>query len=143
MKSPIIFFALAGISEITSCNDPEHLLLRHDGKWNIDLETVTYTVGDTTTITSFADYGVYTFNDDGTGHVQYTNASNILFTWTLKDDLLSVTYTIDIYSGSTLTVDFDILEISKEEQHWYGEYPYNLYGTDVYYKEDIQLSSMQ
>ncbi|MBK7566830.1 MAG: hypothetical protein IPI31_03305 [Bacteroidetes bacterium] len=49
-----------------SCAKTEKVLVKHDGEWNIDKQVTTTTTGGVSTTETDTDYGVATFNENGT-----------------------------------------------------------------------------
>lgn len=122
-----------------SCGKTDKILVRHDGKWNVDKITITTTVSGFSSTSTENDFGVMTFKDNGTGTLEYSDGSPTdSFTWSVNNDNDVITLKI----GSDDPVDYDILSSDKDTQHWSGSYTTIVVGITTMYDVDIQLSSL-
>ncbi len=123
---------------LASCSKTEKVLVKQDGKWNIDKQVTTTTIGGASTTDTQTDIGVATFND-GTGVINYNDGTTSTFDWSVVDDVITITYT----DGTTNSIDFTILSDSgKDFQHWSGSYTIDFLGTSTVVDIDITLSSL-
>lgn len=120
-----------------SCAKTEKLLVKQDGEWNIDKQTTTTTIGGSSTTETDTDYGVVTFEENGTGFITYNDGTTDTFSWTVVDDIISITY-----DSLAITVDYTIVESSKDSQQWTGTYTYSILGVDAVIDTEIWLSSL-
>ncbi len=138
MKKTIqIATMLLVVVSLYSCTKTEKVLVRKDGTWNIDEQTSSYTLFGVPTTDTDTDAGTVTFKDDGSGTIDYNDGTSDTFAWSVTDDVISVTY-----ASIGETVDFDILDSSKDSQHWNGSYTYDVLGTPVDVTVDLKLSSL-
>ncbi len=120
-----------------SCGKTEKVLVKHDGEWNIDKQVTTTTSGGISTTETDTDYGVATFNENGTGFITYNDGTTDTFSWSVNDDIISITY-----DALAVTVDYTILDSSKDSQHWSGSYTYEIFGVDFVVDTEIWFSSL-
>ena len=126
---------------LVSCNKTEHLLTLKDGEWNIDKETITITV-DTfpPSVNVLTNPAVVTFYDDYTGTLTYYDGNpDDNFTWELQgENSIVITYTDTLVDP----VAFDIIENTKDNQHWNSMVTDALSGPVTTTEIDLEMSSM-
>lgn len=120
-----------------SCAKTEKVLVKHDGEWNIDKQVTTTTTGGISTTETDTDYGVATFNENGTGFITYNDGTSDTFSWSVNDDIISVTY-----DALATTVDYTIIDSSKDSQHWSGSYSGDIFGIPYVVDTEIWFSSL-
>jgi len=137
LTSQICVVMLLSIT-LFSCSKTEKVLVKHAGGWNIDKSITTTTIDGISSTTTEYDAGVATFADNGTGIMVYNGGFAETFTWSVAEDVITISYDISLTS-----IPFTILDDSASDyQHWSGTYSYLLGPTEVVIDSDLTLSAI-
>lgn len=112
---------VAMVMVAVSCGKVEKILPKQDGEWQTTYQKIVTTdasgaVVDSEETSNVDSLGTVHFESDGTGHSHNPDGSTGDFTWAVNDDNDVLTITIaDSASGSSVVMDWEILEFSNKE----------------------------
>jgi hypothetical protein len=137
-KFTYILFISTMMLTFASCANIEKILIKNNGKWNIDrITSTTEITGFPSTTDEDLNAGTILFEDSGTGTIEYNDGTSETFDWQVTDDVI----TID-FNATGFTIDYDILESSKNSQSWRGTIEETFSGITTIYTQEVELSAI-